>query len=100
MPILSVPLKKGAFLRGMREGERMDGKRTGWKYHRARGGLYCRVAWRDVTLFICDVFLGKINNRLSHSTFLSSFPLHQRGRIRPQFAPASRSAFRAAVRTA
>ena len=42
---LSVPSKKGAFMHDrarMRDGERMDRERTGWKRHRARGGVLLR----------------------------------------------------------
>ena len=50
IPTLSVPSKKGAFLHDrarMRDGERMDGERTGWKRHRTRGGSYSGVGVSD-----------------------------------------------------
>src|SRR4051794_25406782 len=95
----------------MRDGERMDGKRTGWKRHRARGDYiegWLGVTSRYLYLYVTS-FWEKINNRPrpTHTPSLtphSHHPFHsiQRGNspphfaphFAPQFAPAFRSSFR------
>jgi len=75
---LSVPSKKGAFMHDrarMRDGERMDRERTGWKRHRAPWGVSIE-GWLGVTSTLYTIgpnsrmhaYTGKTSNQRPSST--------------------------------